>query len=195
VPSTEMKVVDPVTGTELGRGEVGEICLRGPNVMKGYLHQPVATAAAITSDGWLRTGDIGSVDVDGFVSILDHLKELIKYKGYQVTPAQLEALLLAHPAVADAVVIPSPDEEAGEVPKAFLVLKQDPATATDPEQILAWAADQVAPYKRIRRYELIDLVPRTASGKIIRPRAHRTRTDTSTHHRAGTVTTAAHGSG
>jgi acyl-CoA synthetase (AMP-forming)/AMP-acid ligase II len=168
VPGTEMKALDPVTGAELGPGEIGEIYVRGPNVMKGYLGQPAATAAAITSDGWLRTGDIGSIDVDGFLSILDRLKELIKYKGYQVAPAELEALLLAHPAVADTVVIPSPDEQAGEVPKAFLVLKQDPAVTTEPEQILAWVADQVAPYKRIRRYELIDAVPRTASGKIIR---------------------------
>jgi acyl-CoA synthetase (AMP-forming)/AMP-acid ligase II len=168
VPNTEMKVIDTVTGAELGPGEIGEICLRGPNVMKGYFHQPAATAATITSEGWLRTGDIGSIDTDGFLSIVDRLKELIKYKGYQVAPAELEALLLAHPAVVDAVVIPSPDEQAGEVPKAFLVLKTDSCTVPDPEQVIAWATDQVAPYKRIRRYELIDVVPRTASGKIVR---------------------------
>lgn len=168
VPSTEMKVVDPVTGAELGPGQVGEIWFRGPNVMKGYFRQPAATAATVTPQGWLRTGDIGSIDTDGSLSILDRLKELIKYKGYQVAPAELEALLLAHPAVADAVVIPSPDEQAGEVPKAFLVLATNPSAAPNPEQIITWVADQVAPYKRIRRYELINMVPRTASGKIIR---------------------------
>ena len=168
VPGSELRVVDPQTGAQLGPGETGEIWHRGPNVMKGYLHHPEATAAAITSDGWLRTGDIGSVDADGFVSVVDRLKELIKYKGYQVAPAELEAVLVSHPLVADAVVIPSPDDQAGEVPKAFLVLTGDADRDLAPNQILQWVADQVAPYKRIRHHELIDTVPRTNTGKILR---------------------------
>ncbi len=124
VPNTTYKVIDAATGEELGPGETGEICVRGPQVMKGYLNNPVATAQMIDADGWLHTGDLGFADADGWISIVDRLKELIKYKAYQVAPAELEAVLLAHPAVADAAVIPSPDDEAGEVPKAFVVLKR-----------------------------------------------------------------------
>jgi acyl-CoA synthetase (AMP-forming)/AMP-acid ligase II len=132
--------------------------------MQGYLNQPEATAQAITPDGWLRTGDIGSVDEAGFFTIVDRLKELIKYKGYQVAPAELEAVLLAHPAVSDAAVIPSPDEEAGEVPKAFVVLK----SGVTPEALMAYVADRVAPYKKIRRVEFVDAIPKSPSGKILR---------------------------
>src|SRR5438093_1319721 len=117
IPNTECKVMDPASGAELGPGELGEGWIRGPQVMTGYLKQPEATAAMLDEDGWLRTGDIGSVDIDGYLHVVDRLKELIKYKGYQVAPAELEGLLLTHPAVADAAVIPCPDPEAGEVPK------------------------------------------------------------------------------
>ena len=125
LPNTECKVIDPETGTELGPGESGELWLRGPQVMKGYLHQPEATAKTIDPDGWLHTGDLGYADDDGYFTVVDRLKELIKYKGFQVAPAELEALLLSHPAVADVAVIPSPDEDAGEVPKAFVVLQEE----------------------------------------------------------------------
>jgi acyl-CoA synthetase (AMP-forming)/AMP-acid ligase II len=135
--------------------------------MKGYLHNAEATAATL-SDGWCRTGDVGHVDTEGFVQIVDRLKELIKYKGYQVAPAELEAVLISHPLIDDAAVVASPDEEAGEVPKAFLVLKE----ATDPEgvakEVMAYLAERVAPYKRVRRYDFVGDIPRTPSGKILR---------------------------
>jgi acyl-CoA synthetase (AMP-forming)/AMP-acid ligase II len=164
IPNTEVMVVDVKTGQPLGRNENGEIWIRGPQVMKGYLNNPDATDATLDEDGWLHTGDIGYVDEDGFFYIVDRLKELIKYKGYQVAPAELEALLLSHPAIADVAVIPSPDEEAGEVPKAFVVLK---AEAT-PEAIMDWVAERVSPQKKVRRVEFVDSVPKSLSGKILR---------------------------
>src|SRR2546430_11617177 len=123
IPNTECQVVDPASGAELGPGELGEVWIRGPQVMTGYLNNPEATAAMLDADGWLRTGDIGSVDVDGYLRVVDRLKELIKYKGYQVAPAELEGLLLTHPAVADAAVIPCRDIEAGGGPQALGVLQ------------------------------------------------------------------------
>jgi acyl-CoA synthetase (AMP-forming)/AMP-acid ligase II len=164
IPNTEIMMVDTATGTPIGHNQNGEIWIRGPQVMKGYLNNPQATADSITADGWLQTGDIGYVDDDGFLYVVDRVKELIKYKGYQVAPAEIEALLLTHPAVADAAVIPSPDEEAGEVPKAFLVLK---AEATGGE-IMDWVAEHVAPYKKIRRVEFVEEIPKSLSGKILR---------------------------
>jgi acyl-CoA synthetase (AMP-forming)/AMP-acid ligase II len=164
LPNTECRVVNPESGAELGPGEVGEIQARGPQVMKGYFNRPEATAQAIDAEGWLRTGDLGYADEDGFFSVVDRLKELIKYKGYQVAPAELEAILLTHPAVADAAVIPSPDEEAGEVPKAFVVLK-DEASA---EELMLYVANRVAPHKKVRRVEFIEAIPKSPSGKILR---------------------------
>jgi acyl-CoA synthetase (AMP-forming)/AMP-acid ligase II len=164
VPGMECKIIDLETGAELGPGQTGEICVRGPQVMKGYLNNPTATAQMIDGDGWLRTGDVGCVDADGWIFIVDRVKELIKYKAYQVAPAELEAVLLAHPAVADAAVIPSPDDEAGEVPKAFVVLKGE--TTTD--DLLAYVAARVAPYKKVRRLEVTDQIPKFPSGKILR---------------------------
>ena len=164
LPNTECLVVDPATGDAMERGQSGEIWVRGPLIMQGYLGRPDATAATIDTDGWLHTGDVGYVDEDGDVFIVDRVKELIKYKGLQVAPAELEALLLGHPAVADAAVIPSPDEEAGEVPKAFVVLK-NPASA---DELMAFIADRVAPHKRIRRLDFIDSIPKSATGKILR---------------------------
>jgi acyl-CoA synthetase (AMP-forming)/AMP-acid ligase II len=164
VPNTECKIVDPATGAALGPCQPGELLLRGPQVMRGYLNQPDATVQTIDADGWLHTGDIGVADEDGFFTIVDRLKELIKYKGYQVAPAELEAVLLAHPAVADAAVIPSPDDEAGEVPKAFVVLKGE-ATVAD---LMIFVAERVAPYKKIRRLEVIEQIPKSPSGKILR---------------------------
>ncbi len=163
LPNTECLVVDPL-GQAVDRGEQGEIWVRGPLIMQGYLGRPEATAATLDPEGWLHTGDVGYVDADGDVFIVDRVKELIKYKGLQVAPAELEAILLGHPAVADAAVIPSPDEEAGEVPKAFVVLKGS-ATA---EQIMAFVAERVAPHKKIRLLEFTDAIPKSASGKILR---------------------------
>ena len=164
VAASECKVVDITTGKELGPETDGEILVRGPQVMKGYLNNPTATAQILDEDGWLHTGDIGHADADGDFYVVDRLKELIKYKGYQVPPAELEAILLTHPAVADAAVIASPDEDAGEVPKAFVVLKA-PAT---PEELMQFVAQRVAPHKKIRLVETIDEIPKSASGKILR---------------------------
>jgi 4-coumarate--CoA ligase len=159
-------IVDPATGESLGLDLDGEVWVRGPQAMTGYLNNPQATAATIDPDGWLHTGDIGLIDADGHLYVVDRLKELIKYKGFQVPPAELEALLLTHPAVADAAVIGVPDEEAGELPVGFVVLKPG-AQATDHE-IMAFVAKQVAHYKQLRRVSFIDTVPKSASGKILR---------------------------
>ncbi len=166
VPSTECRIVDVASGDELGPGEEGEVCVRGPQVMRGYLDDPEATAATIDEDGWLHTGDVGRADEDGYVVLVDRVKELIKYKGYQVAPAELEAVLLEHPAVADAAVVGRADEEAGEVPLGFVALS-DGADA-GAEEILAFVAERVAPYKRLRALELVDEIPRSPSGKILR---------------------------
>jgi acyl-CoA synthetase (AMP-forming)/AMP-acid ligase II len=165
VPNTELRIVDP-EGNDLGAGEDGEVWVRGPQVMKGYLNNEAATNATIDDEGWLHTGDVGHVDEDGHLFVVDRLKELIKYKGFQVPPAELEALLLTHPAVADAAVIGVPDDEAGEIPAAFVVLRPD-AEATA-EEIQAFVAEQVASYKQVRRLTFIDAVPKSASGKILR---------------------------
>ena len=170
VTGAELRVVDPASGAERGAGEPGELWFRGPNVMQGYRHNAEATAATIDDDGWCRTGDIAEVDGDGFVQIVDRVKELIKYKGYQVAPAELEAVLISHPLIADAAVVASPDEEAGEVPKAFLVLKENQSMDREDaaQQVMAYVTGQVAHYKRVRRYEFVEAIPRTPSGKIVR---------------------------
>ena len=164
LPNLECVVVDPASGEAVERGRQGEIWVRGPIVMQGYLGRPDATAATVDADGWLHTGDVGYVDEDGDVFIVDRVKELIKYKGLQVAPAELESVLLGHPAVADVAVIPSPDEEAGEVPKAFVVLK----TAASAEDIMSFVADRVAPHKKIRNLQFTEAIPKSPSGKVLR---------------------------
>ncbi|HEX5878362.1 MAG TPA: AMP-binding protein [Actinomycetota bacterium] len=164
LPGTEGRIVDPEHGTDLGPGRTGELWLRGPQVMRGYRHNAEATAATVDGDGWLHTGDLCYVDADGYLFVVDRLKELIKYKGYQVPPAELEHLLTAHPAVADAAVVPRPDPQAGEVPVAHIALRGE-ATA---EELLAWVAERVAPYKRLRAVRFTDQVPRSPSGKLLR---------------------------
>ena len=166
IPNVETMIVDVATEAPLGKNERGELWVRGPNRMKGYLNNPDATAATITPEGWLRTGDIGYIDDEGDFYIVDRLKELIKYKGFQVAPAELEGLLLTHEAIADTAVIPVPDEVAGELPKAFVVLK--PGAELTAEALQAWVAEQVAPHKKIRLVEFVDSVPKSASGKILR---------------------------
>src|SRR5256714_13471427 len=163
-PNTECKLVDPATGEECGPNEEGEVCVRGPQNMRGYLNNPEATARTIDADGWLYTGDIGYADEDGHFFIVDRVKELIKYKGFQVAPAELEAVLLTHSAVADAAVIPCRDDEAGEVPKAFVVLKGE----ATPDDLMNFVAARVAPYKKIRAVEFIEQIPKSLSGKILR---------------------------
>jgi acyl-CoA synthetase (AMP-forming)/AMP-acid ligase II len=164
LPNTQCKIVDYTTGHELGADQQGEIWVRGPQVMKGYLGNPEATAEIIGPDGWLRTGDIGYCDNEGRLFVVDRLKELIKCNGRQVAPAELEALLMSHGSIADAAVIPSPDKESGEVPKAFVVLKKEASA----EEIMDFVARRVAPYKRIRRVEFVSEIPKSPAGKILR---------------------------
>lgn len=163
-PNTECRILDLSTGEALGPNKEGELCVRGPQIMKGYLNRPESTAATIDAEGWLHTGDIAYADEDSHFFIVDRAKELIKYKGFQVPPAELEALLLTHPSVADAAVIPCPDEEAGEVPKAFVVLR---GAATE-QEIMTFIEERVAPYKRLRFVEFTDKIPKSPSGKILR---------------------------
>tara|TARA_R110002073_G_scaffold54537_11_gene140247 strand:+ start:698 stop:2248 length:1551 start_codon:yes stop_codon:yes gene_type:complete len=164
IANTQCRVVDPETLQDLPAGTDGELWVRGPQVMKGYLNNPGATAETIVEGGWLRTGDIAHFDADGYLFITDRLKELIKVKGFQVAPAELEALLLSHPAITDAAVIGINDPEAGEVPMAFV-------TATQPltlAQVSEFNEPQIAHYKRLHRLELVDEIPKSASGKILR---------------------------
>lgn len=164
VPSTDCRIVAVESGRDAGVGQPGEVWIRGPQVMLGYLNNAEATARTVDQEGWLHTGDIGTVDADGYLTILDRLKELIKVKGYQVAPAELEALLLKHPRIADAAVIPVLDEECGEVPKALVVARGD-LTA---DEVIAFVHAQVAHYKRIQRVAFVDAIPKSASGKILR---------------------------
>jgi acyl-CoA synthetase (AMP-forming)/AMP-acid ligase II len=164
IPNTEAKVVDPASGKELGYDETGEVWIKGPQVMKGYLNNEEATKHTVDDDGYLHTGDIGYVDQDGYFYIVDRLKELIKYKGFQVPPAELEAVLLSHPAIADAAVIGVADEEAGELPKAFVVKSGE----VDEAEVMEYVAGHVSPQKKIRIVEFIDEIPKSASGKILR---------------------------
>ena len=163
-PNTECRIVDVATEEDVPTGEAGELCIRGPQVMKGYLNNPHATANAIDADGWLHTGDVARLEEDGSLWIVDRIKELIKYKGYQIAPAELEALLLTHPAISDAAVIPVRDEEAGEIPKAFVVASGS-ITAGD---VIRFVSDRVAAYKKVRAVEIVDEIPKSPAGKILR---------------------------
>lgn len=170
VADTRQKVVDLVSGEELPIGEVGELLVSGPQVMQGYFEKPDATAETIVEDPtgrWLRTGDIVTVDEDGYVTIADRAKEMIKYKGYQIAPAELEALIIEHPDVADAAVIPKDTGTVdGEVPKAFVVIREG-AELTG-EAVMEHVAGKVAPYKKVREVEFVDAIPKNPSGKILR---------------------------
>ncbi|HEX4357991.1 MAG TPA: AMP-binding protein [Pseudonocardia sp.] len=167
IPSVEARVVDPVTGLDAAEGAPGELWCRGPNIMRGYLNNPEATAGAIDADGFLHTGDLVTADRNGIFRVVGRLKELIKYKGHQVAPAELEAVLLAHEAVADAAVVGVPDEHSGELPKAFIV-RRDSHPGLAAEELLAFVAERVAPYKKIRLVEFLDRIPKSAAGKILR---------------------------
>jgi acyl-CoA synthetase (AMP-forming)/AMP-acid ligase II len=167
IPSTECRLVDPASGRDAGPGESGELWVRGPQVMKGYLNNPEATADTLDADGWLHTGDVAVIDENGCYTVVDRVKELIKYKGYQVAPAELEAVLLGHPGIADAAVIGIRDEQTGEeLPKAFVV--RTAGTQLGEQEIMDFVAGRVAPHKKIRSVEFIDQVPKSAAGKILR---------------------------
>ena len=171
IANIECKLVDVDTGEEIempaeGSSDPGELWVRGPNVMLGYLGREDATHETVDDDGFLHTGDIAQVNHDGSFQIVDRLKELIKYKGYQVAPAELEALLLTHPEIADAAVVAALDEEAGEIPKAFVVLKD--GSELDAEAVMNFIASHVAPHKKVRAVSFIDAVPKSSAGKILR---------------------------
>ncbi|KAE7997121.1 hypothetical protein FH972_001779 [Carpinus fangiana] len=166
IPSFCAKVVDIETGKALPPYGEGELWLKSPTIMKGYLGNVEATAATIDSDGWLRTGDLCYFDGDGFVYIVDRIKELIKHNGYQVAPAELEAILLSHPTILDAAVIPVEDEEAGQIPMAYVV--KAAGSELNEEEVIQFVAGQVAPYKKVRRVGFTIAIPRSAAGKILR---------------------------
>jgi long-chain acyl-CoA synthetase len=164
--NTEQKIVDIETGEhELPLGENGEIIIRGPQIMKGYWKAPEETARTLRN-GWLYTGDVGHIDEDGYTYIVDRKKEMIKYKGFGVAPAEIEALLLEHPAVLDSAVIGVRDDDAGELIKGLVVLRK--GHSATPEEIITFANGKLAGYKKVHFIEFIDVIPKTASGKILR---------------------------
>jgi acyl-CoA synthetase (AMP-forming)/AMP-acid ligase II len=170
VPGTEAKIVDPVTGADLPYNSEGELLVRGPQVMAGYLNDPEATSRVLRKDGWLHTGDIARFDENGWLHVTDRCKELIKYKGFQVPPAELEAVIAGMKQVKDVVVIPVPDEEAGELPRAYVV-KQDGALGDSLREIdiIQYVNARVAPYKRLRGGVIFtNVVPKSPSGKLLR---------------------------
>lgn len=172
LPNITCRLVDLETGEEIteydeqGLTRPGELWLKGPNVMVGYLGRPDATAETFTEDGYLRTGDIAVRSEEGWYSIVDRAKELIKYKGYQIAPAELEALLLTHPEIADAAVIGVLIEDGEEVPKAFAV--RAAGSELSAEDLMAFVAERVAPYKKVRQVEFTDVIPKSSAGKILR---------------------------
>ncbi|KAL9236974.1 hypothetical protein vseg_011574 [Gypsophila vaccaria] len=168
VRNAEMKIIDPETGVSLGYNEAGEICIRGDQIMKGYLNDTESTAATIDSQGWLHTGDIGYVDEDDQVYIVDRVKEIIKYKGFQVPPAELEALLINHPLIADAAVVSQKDEAAGEVPVAFVVKSGDGQEELTEDIVKSYVSKQVVFYKKIHQVYFVEAIPKSPAGKILR---------------------------
>ncbi|CAN7104919.1 unnamed protein product [Brassica rapa subsp. narinosa] len=166
VRNAEMKIIDPDTGDSLSKNKPGEICIRGHQIMKGYLNNPAATAETIDKDGWLHTGDIGLIDDDDELFIVDRLKELIKYKGFQVAPAELEALLIGHQDITDVAVVAMKEEAAGEVPVAFVVKSKDSELSED--DVKQFVAKQVVFYKRINKVFFVESIPKAPSGKILR---------------------------
>ncbi len=166
VSDTIEQVVSLETGLPAALGESGELWVKGPQVMQGYWQRPQESAQALTPDGWLRTGDLVRADAEGYVSFVERLKEMIKYRGYQIAPAELEAVLLEHPAVLDVTVVPTPDSETGEAPKAFVQCR--PGVTVSAEALMTHVELRVAPYKKIRAVEFVEAIPKTASGKTLR---------------------------
>lgn len=165
-PGAEAKIIDPGTGDALPPGVPGELWVRGPFVMEGYRGDKESTSEILDSEGWLRTGDVCLIDKDGFLFVVDRLKEIIKYNGYQVAPAELEDLLQTHPGIDEAAVVGYADDQAGELPVAFVV--QHSGSKVHEAQIKDFVAKQVVHYKRIHRVFLVDSIPKNAAGKILR---------------------------
>ncbi|MBN2156919.1 MAG: long-chain fatty acid--CoA ligase [Candidatus Lokiarchaeota archaeon] len=166
-PNTQCKIVDLETGERLlGIGEEGEICVKGPQVMKGYYKKTKETAACLRN-GWLYTGDVGVVDEEGYLSIKSRIKNLIKYKGHSVYPAEIEAYMYEHPAILDCAVIGIPDPEVGENLKAYVVLKDEYKGKVTEQQIIDWMKDRVAAYKYPRSIQFIQEMPKSAVGKVL----------------------------
>lgn len=165
-PNMQAKVVDCITGFFLPPGRTGELWLRGPGIMKGYLNNVEATSSAIDGDGWLRTGDIVYFDQDGYLHVVDRLKEIIKYKGFQIAPADLEDVLVSHQDILDAAVTGARDEEAGEIPVAFVVKRT--GSSISQAEVIDYVAKQVAPYKKVRKVVFTKSIPRSPAGKILR---------------------------
>ena len=162
LPGVQARLVDPVSGADLRVGDAGELWLRGPATMAGYWRNPEAAAATVDVDGWVHTGDIARLDADGALFVVDRVKELIKVKGFQVAPAELEAVLRTHPGITEAAVVPVPDERAGEVPRAYVV-RAGSAGSLSAEEVMAYVAERVAPHKRVREVEFIDAIPTSRS--------------------------------
>jgi len=164
VPGVDLRLVDPTTGTDAAPGTPGELWVRGPANSPGYLDDPDGTGALITPEGWTRTGDLGLVDADGMIRIVDRLKDLIKYKGNQVSPVELERLIATRDDVADVAVAGDVDPEAGEIPRAYIVVRRP----LDPDELMAWIAERVSPQKRVRAVTFVEEIPRLPAGKILR---------------------------
>jgi long-chain acyl-CoA synthetase len=166
LPWVDVKIADSMTGTELGPGQVGEVWVRAPNVMLGYFNRPAETAAALTPDGWLRTGDGGYVDDDGYLFLTDRIKDMIVSGGENVYPIEVEDVLAQHADIADVAVVGIPDAHWGELVKAFVILR--PGCATTADELVAFAREHLAGYKLPRAVEFVDDLPRTASGKVLK---------------------------
>ncbi|KAJ0963642.1 hypothetical protein J5N97_028764 [Dioscorea zingiberensis] len=166
IPTMQAKIRDLRTGKALSHNKYGELLVRGPPLMKGYLNNQEATSLAIDEEGWLHTGDLCYIDMRGLIYVVDRIKELIKYKAYQVAPAELEEILQTHPDVHDVAVIPYPNEEAGEIPMACVVRK--PGSTVEEDELISFMENKVAPYKKIRKAIFVDVIPRSPSGKILR---------------------------
>eukprot|EP00253_Pinus_taeda_P014316 PITA_14316 len=165
-PGIEAKVVSLKTGRPLPPNQRGELWFRGPNIMPGYFNNPSATKSTLDEEGWLHTGDMGYFDEDGGLYIVDRIKEIIKVKGYQVAPAELEALLLTHSQIVDVGVIPFPDPNSGEVPIAYVV--RSPGRSLTEKDVMDYVAKQVAPYKRLHKINFVNSIPKSSAGKILR---------------------------
>jgi acyl-CoA synthetase (AMP-forming)/AMP-acid ligase II len=177
IPNMECKLVDALSGEEIevpesGTSRQGELWCKGPNVMLGYFGDARSTGEILDPDGYLHTGDVATVSAEGYLTVVDRVKELIKYKGYQVPPAELEALLLTHPDIADAAVIGVRDADGEEIPKAFVV--PQPTAKLRADDVIAFVTDRVAPYKKVRQVEFVTAIPKSASGKILRRELRRT---------------------